>query len=143
MGDAGRAELLDGIEFFRYCSRRDLARIAALAAPRDVNAGAVVVTAGAREAPLVFVLDGVARAEGHDGLRLWLGCGAHVGAVTLLDGGPAPMTVTAATPMRLAVIERENFIELLRAAPPIAIRILVAAGEEVRRGRGQSGDGSA
>jgi CRP/FNR family transcriptional regulator, cyclic AMP receptor protein len=72
-----------------------------------------------------------------------LGPGAHFGAVTLLDGGPAPLTVTAVTSMRLAVLERANFMELLRAAPLVAVRILTAVGEQLRRGSGRLSDGAA
>jgi CRP-like cAMP-binding protein len=141
VGDAAEREgLLGGVGLFRHCSRRDLARIAALAAPLEVGTGTVVVSAGARQAPLILVLDGVARAEEHDRRPLRLGRGAHVGTVSLLDGGPARLTVIAVTPMRLAVIERGNFMELLQAAPAIATRILVAVGEELRRGGGGSGD---
>lgn len=125
--------ILAQVDLLRHCSRRDLRRIAALAAPLDVDAGTTLLTAGARNAPLILVLDGMARGERPDGSGMQLEHGAHLGAVTLLDGGPAPLTVIAVRPMRLAVIERRNFVELLRAAPSIANQILVAAGEELRR----------
>jgi CRP-like cAMP-binding protein len=133
--------ILAQVDLLRRCSRRDLTRIAALAAPLEVDAGTIVVTAGARNAPLILVLDGIARGQRPDGSQIALEGGAHVGAVTLLDGGPAPATVIAVTPMRLAVIERRNFVELLRAAPSIATRILVGAGDEVHRRGGEPQSG--
>jgi CRP-like cAMP-binding protein len=57
----------------------------------------------------------------------------------LLDGGPAAWTVTAVTGMRLGVIERRNFLELLVAAPVIARRVLVAAREDLHRAGESSG----
>jgi hypothetical protein len=67
VGAAEWEGLLGGVGLFRYCAPRDVARIAALAAPLAVAADTVVVSAGAREAPLVVVLAGVARGEGRDG----------------------------------------------------------------------------
>jgi CRP/FNR family transcriptional regulator, cyclic AMP receptor protein len=139
----GSEAILAQVELLRRCSRHDLTRIAALAAPLEVDAGTIVATAGARDTPLILVLNGMAHAEGPDGSQIQLERGAHVGEVTLLDGGPAPSTVTAVTPMRLAVIERRNFVELLRATPSIATRILVGAGQEVHRRGERSGDSSA
>jgi CRP-like cAMP-binding protein len=135
--------ILAQVELLRRCSVRDLRRIAALAAPLQLDAGTIVVTAGARNAPLILVLDGMARCEGPAGSQIKLERGANVGEVTLLDGGPAPSTVTAVTPMRLAVIERRNFVELLRATPSIATRIRVGPGDEVHRCGERSGDPSA
>jgi hypothetical protein len=107
------AAVLGAVGLLRYCSARHLARIGALMAPLEVRAATVVVAAGARDVPLVLVLGGVARAEGHDGHAIRIGPGAHVGADMLLDGGPAAWTVTAVTGMRLGVIERRNFLALL------------------------------
>jgi CRP-like cAMP-binding protein len=142
MGDVEveRETILAGVELFRHCSSRDLRRVAALAAPLQVRAGTVIVTFGTRNAPLVLLLDGIARAERRDGSAIQLERGAHLGAVTLLDGGPAQSTVTASTPMRLAVIERRNFVALMRAAPSIATLILAAAGEQLQRHNERSGD---
>jgi CRP-like cAMP-binding protein len=123
--------VLARVDLLRRCSRRDLARIEALAAPLEVDAGTALVTAGARNTPLILVLDGMARGARPDGSQIQLERGTHVGALTLLDGGPALSTVTALTTMRLAVIERRNFVELLRATPSIATRILIGAGDEV------------
>ena len=136
----GHEAILASVSLFRHCSARDLARIAALAAPLDMRPGAIVVEAGTREAPLVLVLEGVAIGERRDGTAVQFRRGSHLEAITLLDGGPAQSTVTAVTPMRLAVIERRNFLELIRAAPSIATRILVAAGEELHRRGDRLGD---
>jgi CRP-like cAMP-binding protein len=128
--------VLGAVGLLRYCSARHLARIGALAAPLEVPAATVVVTAGARDVPLVLVLGGVARAEGHDRDAFRIGPGAQLGVDTLLDGGPAAWTVTAVTGMRLGVIERRNFLELLVADPVIARRILVAVREDLDGGGG-------
>jgi CRP-like cAMP-binding protein len=133
------AAVLGAVGLLRYCSARHLARIGALMAPLEVRAATVVVAAGARDVPLVLVLGGVARAEGHDGHAIRIGPGAHLGADMLLDGGPAAWTVTAVTGMRLGVIERRNFLELLVAAPVIARRVLVAAREDLHRAGESSG----
>jgi CRP-like cAMP-binding protein len=133
------AAVLGAVGLLRYCSARHLARIGALVAPLEVSAATVVVAAGARDVPLVLVLGGVARAEGHDGDAFRIGPGGHVGADTLLDGGPAAWAVTAVTPMRLGVIERRNFLELLVAAPMIARRVLVAARQDPHSAGGSSG----
>jgi CRP/FNR family cyclic AMP-dependent transcriptional regulator len=140
----GRCEaILAQVDLLRHCSQRDLARIAALAAPLEVEAGTTLVTADACDTPLILVLDGMARGERPDGSQIQLKRGAHLGAVTLLDGGRAPVTITAVTTMRLAVIERRNFVELLRATPSIATRILVGPDDEVHRPGERSGDPSA
>jgi CRP-like cAMP-binding protein len=139
MNAAGEPQaLLGAVGLFRYCSPRHLARIGALAAPFKVCAATVVVSAGARNVPLVLVLAGMARARGRDADVIGVGPGDHFGADTLLDGGPARWTVRAVTPMRLAIIERRNFLELLLAAPMLARRVLVAASEDLHDGGGRS-----
>jgi len=128
------APVLGAVGLLRHCSGRHLARIGALVAPLEMSGATVVVAAGARDVPLVLVLGGVARAEGQHGEAFRIGPGAHLGADTLLDGGPAPWTVTSVTAMRLAVIERRNFVELLVAAPVIAGRVLRAVREDLNGG---------
>jgi len=54
------------------------------------------------------------------------------GEMSLLDGGPRSVTVRAATALRVLVIDRKNFQQLLREVPELTQRLLVTLSRRVR-----------
>ena len=53
-----------------------------------------------------------------------LGEGAIVGEITLLDGKPRTADATAVTDCELFVIERRDFLPLMREEPEIALKLI-------------------
>ena len=63
--------------------------------------------------------------------------GGFFGEMALLDGGPRVATVTATTPMRLLVMSRAGFVNVLTDVPAVALEILVAVGGRLRTAHAQ------
>ena len=53
--------------------------------------------------------------------------------MSLLDGEPRSATVTAMTDLRLLVVDRLHFWQLLNVTPDLARRILITLSRRVRR----------
>ena len=62
-----------------------------------------------------------------------LGEGAIVGEITLLDGKPRTADATAVTDCELFVIERRDFLPLMREEPEIALKIIEILCSKLRR----------
>lgn len=62
-----------------------------------------------------------------------LGLGEYFGEMALLSGSPRNATVRAATPVELAVLGKQNFIELLRAMPETEEAVLQRVRERALR----------
>jgi CRP-like cAMP-binding protein len=59
--------------------------------------------------------------------------GEVLGDIALLDGNPRSATVTALEAAELLVIQRRDLLPFLRTHPNVAIKLLEAAAERVRR----------
>jgi adenylate cyclase len=62
-----------------------------------------------------------------------LGEGAIVGEITLLDGKPRAADATAVTDCELFVIERRDFLPLMREEPEIALKLIETLCSKLRR----------
>jgi CRP-like cAMP-binding protein len=62
-----------------------------------------------------------------------LGKGAIFGEIALLDGNPRTADATAVTDCELFVIERRDFLPLMREEPDIALRIIEILCSKLRR----------
>ena len=61
-----------------------------------------------------------------------LGKGAHVGELSLLDGGPRSATVRADTDMEVLVLSKPAFNAALDEIPGLAHKLLVSLAERLR-----------
>ena len=100
------------VPLFAGCTDRELADIRAIVDEVDVDPGEVIVTDGDNAGRSFVVLDGTARAENRQGAET-LGPGIIFGEMAVLDGGPRFATVTAETPMRLAIVDGPGLVRLL------------------------------
>ena len=117
------------LALFSCCSRRELQRTASLGTEVDVPAGHVLLREGEPGNQFVVVEEGaVALSAGGRALGE-LGPGSFVGERSILDCGLVPTTVTTTAPTLVLVLTRGEFLDLLRTAPSIARRLLVADGE--------------
>ena len=87
------------------------------------------------------VVDGTAEATvGGDPLGE-LGPGSFFGEMALIDGGDRSATVRAKTPMRLLVLGRHDFNEMLSTAMPhIAPKLMQCMGQRIRELSVRAGD---
>jgi CRP-like cAMP-binding protein len=128
-----KVERLKEVALFEGCSQRQLRSVARIARIFHVAAGTVLTRAGEPGDEFFLIVDGTARAEVSAGRRVLLHPGEFFGEMSLLDGGPRSATVVADTPLRLLVISRRHFTELLRDVPGLTQTILVTLSRRVRQ----------
>jgi CRP-like cAMP-binding protein len=128
-----RIKLLRGIWLFSACSDDELGRIAALARPAEAAVGDALTTQGEEGLDFFIIVDGDASAA-VDGSEVGtIGPGGFFGEMALIDGGERVATVSATTPLRLLVLGRQDFNEMLELAmPQIAPKLLSVVGARMR-----------
>jgi CRP-like cAMP-binding protein len=117
------ADALGRTARFGTCSRRERQAFSQASTRLDVPAGTVLARAGSVGRQFAIVLTGaaVARTGAQESALL---AGDHFGDVALLDAGPTPATVVAATPMTLAVVGPSDFDAVLDRCPTITRAVL-------------------
>jgi CRP-like cAMP-binding protein len=135
-----RIQLLQGIWLFSTCDDDELARIAAVAQPREAEMGEALTTQGDEGLEFFVIVSGDASAA-VDGKEVGtIGPGGFFGEMALIDGGERVATVTATSPMQLLVLDRHDFNEMLELAmPQIAPKLLAVVGARMRAIEEQTG----
>jgi MFS family permease len=103
-------ELLRRIEIFAELPEPVLERLAAGATTVSVAAGGVVVSRGEVGNHFYAIASGKAAVELDDGTTRELGPGDFFGEIALLRDVPRTATVRAVEPVRLFVVERDEFL---------------------------------
>lgn len=128
-----RIDLLRGIWLFSGCDDDELARIAAVAKPREVAAGSQLTCQGDDGNEFFVIVSGEASATVDDDEVGTIGPGGFFGEMALIDGGERVATVTATSAMQLLVLDRHDFNEMLAVAmPQIAPKLLAVVGARMR-----------
>jgi len=139
VGSDERIQLLQGVWLFERCTESELAAIARTANPRNVEPGHVLATEGTPGEEFVVVVEGTASATSRGEEVGQVGPGSFFGELALLDGGPRTATVRALTSMRLLVLDRSAFDELVdQAIPSVARRMLATLAGRFRTEQARS-----
>ena len=130
--------LLRSIPLFGELTDQELGKVAALAQVRKYPSRENIVTQGEPARALFAIIRGRLKVVscGPDGRDTVLGIMAEsevFGEVALIDGGARSATVTAIEPCEVLVIEREQFLELLRESSAISVKLLVVLAKRLRR----------
>jgi CRP-like cAMP-binding protein len=135
--------LLRGVPLFADCDDRELAQIATLTRPRSAQAGEVLVTEGEPGTDFSVIVDGRATVSVGGETIAELGPGSFFGEMALIDGGERVATVTAAAPLELLTLERNDFNRMLEVAmPALAPKLLNVLGRRVREQERREGRGT-
>ncbi len=133
-----KAALLGGHPLFRELGRAAHDRIAAYATTRHVARGETIFMKGDAGASLFAVCSGtvevlVPSAEGKNAVINLINEGEIFGEIALLDGRPRTADALAFTDCTLMVLERRDFLPLLREQPEIAVKLLEILCARIRR----------
>jgi len=121
-----KVSLIKAVPLFAGCSKRELARIASLADELDLPEGATLTQEGQRGREFLVLVNGTADVRHGTTLLAKLGDGDFLGEIALVLDVPRSATVTATSPVRLLVIERRAFKQLLQDVPSIQTKVLEA-----------------
>lgn len=131
-GKRKKTDVLGDVPLFSGCNRKELAKVAALTTEVDVPEGKVLAREGQPGREFYVILDGKASVSigGHE--VAGLGPGDFFGEMALLDQGPRVATVTASTPMEVAVLEPREFSTLIEEHPGVARKVLKGMAQRLR-----------
>ena len=126
MGGMDPADLkaLERTPLFQAMPRGHRKRVARLATVDHYHDGDPIVREGDPGGIFVVMLSGDALVESSDGGERLLVSDEFFGELSLIDGRPRAATVTAAGPVKVARIGREDFRALLTEEPALAAGLL-------------------
>lgn len=128
-----KIEHLQRVPVFQGCSQRQLRALARITDVVEQPAGTILTQAGEPGTEFFLIVDGTVRAEVSAQKQVQLGPGDFFGEMSLIDGGPRSATVVAETSIRLLVIDRRNFWNLLSEVPRLTHTLLVTLSRRVRQ----------
>ena len=121
------------VPLFQECTEEELRRIAEMARIVESPDGTVLTEIGKPGDSFFFLIDGRVSVQTVAGGGEALHPGDFFGEMSLLDGEPRSATVSATTDVRLLVVDRFHFWQLLNETPDLVRRILVTLSRRVRR----------
>jgi CRP-like cAMP-binding protein len=136
--DADKHTLLRGHYLFGSLTLQHIDRLSACTVTKTVKRGTNIFSKGDPGTSLCGIRKGtvnisVSTVDGKDAVFNVLGKGAIFGEIALLDGNPRTADATAVTDCELFVIERRDFLPLMREEPEIALRIIEILCSKLRR----------
>lgn len=129
-------EALRKFEVFRSLSADALRLIQSRAVERTHGAGTVIWRQGAHARALLLLLAGTARATrvraGRETVLHRAFQGDTLGEIPLFDGGGYPATLTAESPVRVLLVDRDTLLEISAREPEFCWTLLARLGHRVR-----------
>jgi CRP-like cAMP-binding protein len=136
--DADRRTLLQTHYLFSKLSSKQIDRLAACIVGKSVARGTSICAKGDPGSSLFVICEGTAKistpsADGHDAVLNLIGKDDVFGEIALLDGQPRTADVVAVTDCELFVIERRDFLPLVKEEPEIALKMIEILCAKLRR----------
>jgi CRP-like cAMP-binding protein len=133
-----RQKLLQEHPLFSGLPAEIIERLSSYAVMRDVKRGTTIFTKGDVGNSLFAVCEGTVKmtspsADGKDAVFNMINEGAIFGEIALLDGRTRTADAVAATDCQLMVIDRRDFLPLLRSQQELAIKIIDVLCARLRR----------
>jgi serine/threonine protein phosphatase PrpC len=119
-----KLDTLRAIPMFKYLSYKGLVKVMNITDAQRVTAGTAIFEEGTRGEELYLLLHGRVAIE-KGGQRLAeLGAGGHFGEMAMVDKSPRSATARALEDCRLLVIQRQQFYEVMRRDPSMAVKLM-------------------
>jgi CRP/FNR family cyclic AMP-dependent transcriptional regulator len=127
--DADKRQLLQNHYLFSKLSPKQIDRLAACIVGKWIPRRTSIVAKGDPGSSLFVICQGTVKisvpsADGHDAVLDLIGKGEVFGEIALLDGRPRTADVVAITDCELFVIERRDFLPLVKEEPEIALKLI-------------------
>jgi CRP-like cAMP-binding protein len=128
-----RIRHLERVPLFSGFEEDDLRGVAELSRIVEAPAGTVVTRIGEPGDSFFVIIDGTVAVQTPAGAGNPLQPGDFFGEMSLLDGEPRSATIVATTDVRLLVVDRLHFWQLLDKTPDLIRRMLTILSRRVRR----------
>jgi CRP/FNR family transcriptional regulator, cyclic AMP receptor protein len=127
-----KIRFLERVPIFEACSLRQLRAVADISKVVEVPERTVLTRQGEPGDEFFILVDGTALVTLSLQRRHRLRPGEFFGEMSLLDGEPRSATVKAETDLRVLVISRVHFWQLLREVPELTQQMLVNLSRRIR-----------
>ena len=123
---------------FKNMSSQQIDRLASCIVTKTVNRGATIFAKGDPGSSMFAICKGtvkigVASAEGHEAIFNLLRKDDIFGEIAILDGNPRSADAVATSDCELLVIERRDFLPILRSESELALKFIEVLCERLRR----------
>jgi CRP/FNR family transcriptional regulator, cyclic AMP receptor protein len=138
-------ELLQNIDLFSKLSPKHIERLSACIVGKSVARATSIFAKGDPGSSLFAICQGTVKistpsVDGHDAMFNLMGKGDIFGEIALLDGRPRSADAIAVTDCELLVIERRDFLPLIREEPDIALKMIEVLCARLRPPTEQAGN---
>jgi CRP/FNR family transcriptional regulator, cyclic AMP receptor protein len=127
-----KVKRLEAIPIFSQATKRQLEHVAAIADEIDVPGGTVLAKQGERGLDFFLIEEGSANVLVDGSQIATLGPGDFFGEISLVDGGPRTATVESTESMKLLVVRKPSFDDLLETTPELRGAVVRALGQRIR-----------
>lgn len=117
-------DTLKTIPLFHYLNFGELLKLIPISRPRDVTAGEMLIEDATTGTDLFIVLEGMVQVHKGDTEIARLGPGRYFGEMSLVDNRPRSASVSALNDVHVITISRDDFYQLLREDPVLAVKLL-------------------
>lgn len=121
-----KLDVLKGMQMFRFLSYKELVQVAAISQVVEVAKDQVIFAAGQPGDAMYVVTSGMVKLVKDDKIVAELGRGSHFGEMALVERSTRSLAAVAAETARLVVLQRKEFIELIKREPAGAVKMLWA-----------------
>jgi CRP/FNR family transcriptional regulator, cyclic AMP receptor protein len=127
--DADKRTLLKNNDLFAKLSPQQIERLAACVVSKSAPRATSIFAKGDPGSSLFVICRGTVKitapsVDGHDAMLNQMGKGDIFGEIALLDGRTRTAEAVAVTDCELFIIERRDFLPLMREEPDIALRMI-------------------
>jgi serine/threonine protein phosphatase PrpC len=119
-----KVEVLKQMPLFRHLTYKEILRVLALTEVKDYKVGEDIITEDEPGSELFIMLSGKVRLHKEGALVTYVGQGAHLGEMALVDNGPRSLTATCEEASRALVLRRRDFNDLIRNYPRMSVKLL-------------------
>jgi len=135
---ADKLDFLSTHPIFHVLGPDLIKRLSPYAKPRAVARGTLLFSKGDPGTSLFAIRSGTVRIssptrQGKSAVLALIHAGEILVEIALLDGGPRTADATAATDCELIVIERRDFLPLVRGHPDVAVKLIELLCSRLRR----------
>jgi len=119
-----KVEVLKQMPLFRHLTYKEILRVLSLTEVKDFKVGEDIITEDEPGSELFILLSGKVRLHKEGALVTYVGQGAHLGEMALVDNGPRSLTATVEEASRALILRRRDFNELIRNYPRMSVKLL-------------------
>ena len=119
-----KLDTLRAIPLFKYLSYKGLVKVMNITDTRRFEPGSPIFEEGSRDSAFFVLIEGKVRISKAGTTLAELNPGGHFGEMAMVDKAPRSATATAIDTAKVLIIQRQQFYELMRRDPVMAVKLM-------------------